>query len=201
MRVDHPLTRRLQHRARGRTGGGAHGRRDDCRWPPDPTEPKSRLKIGWPGVAGLATYLLFIAPELFSGHWTWSGYNFVNDSATQMVLVNHLKVHGTKPVGLLPPRSTSTEYVRVFLATSYPLGTTAQLATLSGLLHTGAAVLYEGYIAALAGMTAMSLTALSEGFLGPRKAALAAFIGVSAALNINTRSRAGSRSWARSRRS
>lgn len=143
---------------------------------------KARLNIGWPGVAGLATYLLFVAPELFSGHWTWSGYNFVNDSSVQMVLSAYLKVHGTKAVALLPPRSTTTEFVRVYLATSYPLGTQAQLATLSGLLHTGPAVVYQGYISALAGMTAMALTTLTEGFLGPRKAALASFIGVGAAL-------------------
>src|SRR4051812_12350053 len=32
-------------------------------------------------VAGLLVYLLYLAPVLLTGHWTWSGYNFVNDPA------------------------------------------------------------------------------------------------------------------------
>lgn len=143
---------------------------------------RARLNVGWAGAAGLATYLVFLAPELLTGHWTWSGYNFVNDSSVQMVLAEYLKAHGTKAVDIYPPRSTTTEFVRAYLETSYPMGTQGQLATLSGLLNTGPAVLYQGYISALAGMTAMALTTLSDSFLGPRKAALASFLGVSAAL-------------------
>lgn len=143
---------------------------------------RSRLNPGWPGLAGLAAYLLFVAPELFSGHWTWSGYNYLNDTATQLLLSSYLKVHGMHAVGLWPPRSTTTEFLRVYLATSYPLGSQAQLATLSGLLGTGPAVLYQGYLAALAGMTAMSLATLSAGLLSGRMAALAGFVAAGAAL-------------------
>jgi hypothetical protein len=143
---------------------------------------RSRLNPGWPGIAALATYLLFIAPELLTGHWTWSGYNFVNDTATQWVLTAYMKAHGTVAVGLVPPRSTTTEFVRGYLATAYPLGTQAQLATLSGLLHTQPPVLYQGYISALAAASAMSLATLSDRFLSPRVAAFAGFLSAGAAL-------------------
>ena len=36
-----------------------------------------------PGLAALvwtATYGLYLAPVALSGHWTWLGYNFVNDT-------------------------------------------------------------------------------------------------------------------------
>jgi hypothetical protein len=143
---------------------------------------RSRLNPGWPGAAGLAAYLLFIAPELLTGHWTWSGYNFVNDTATQWLLTAYLKSHGTAAVGLMAPKSTATEFVRAYLATAYPLGSQAPLATLSGLLHTQPAVLYQGYISALAATTAISLSTLADRFLRPAVAALAGFLAVGAAL-------------------
>jgi len=140
----------------------------------------ARAKFGWPGLAGVATYLLFIAPELMTGHWTWSGYNFVNDTATQWLLAGYMKVHGTMAVGLLPPKSTATEFIRSYLGTAYPLGSHAELATLSGLLHTPPPVLYQGYIASLAATAALSLSALCDGFLGRRTSALAGFVGAGA---------------------
>jgi hypothetical protein len=143
---------------------------------------RSRVNLGWPGLAGLATFVLFIAPELLTGHWTWSGYNFVNDTATQWLLAAYMKSHGTVAVGLFPPRSTATEFVRVYLASAYPLGTHAQLATLSGLLRTPPPVLYQGYISALAAASAMSLATLADRFLGPMASALAGFIAAGAAL-------------------
>ena len=143
---------------------------------------RSRLNPGWPGVAALATYLLFVAPELLTGHWTWSGYNFVNDTSTQWALTSYMKMHGTTAVGLLPPRSTTTEFVRAYLGTAYPLGTQAQLATLSGLLHTQPAVLYQGYISTLAATAAMSLATLSDRFLTSRMAAVGGFLAAGAAL-------------------
>jgi hypothetical protein len=143
---------------------------------------RSRLNPGWPGLAGLAAYVLFVAPELLTGHWTWSGYNFLNDTATQFVLIAHLKAHGMASIGGLVPRSTTTEFVQTYLQTAYPLGAQAHLATLSGLLHTGPEVLYQGYLAALAGVTAVSLSTLAGRLLDARMAALGGLVGVSASL-------------------
>ncbi len=142
----------------------------------------SRVNPGWPGLAGLAAYLLFIAPVLFSGHWTWSGYNFVNDTATQFLLTAYMKTHGTIAVGLYPPKSTATEFLRAYLGSSYPLGTQAHLATLSGLLRTNVAVVYQGYLSCLAGAAAMSLATLPGRLIGPRMSAVAGFAATGAAL-------------------
>src|SRR5689334_7085093 len=45
-------------------------------------------------VAGLLGYALYLAPVLLTGHWTWSGYNFVNDPSVNWVIVDHLMSAG-----------------------------------------------------------------------------------------------------------
>ena len=34
-------------------------------------------------------------PVIAYGHWTWSGYDFVNDSSFEMLLAEHIKGFGT----------------------------------------------------------------------------------------------------------
>ena len=51
----------------------------------------------WPGLPALvwaATYALYIAPVVLTGHWTWPGYNFVNDTSVQLLLAEWLPEHG-----------------------------------------------------------------------------------------------------------
>src|SRR3984957_7290851 len=55
---------------------------------------RARLNPGWAGAAGLGIYLLYMLPVIVYGHWTWSGYDFVNDSAFEMLLASHIKGYG-----------------------------------------------------------------------------------------------------------
>ena len=141
---------------------------------------RSRVWPGWPGAAAVAAFALVLAPEALTGHWTWSGYDFVNDTATHMVLADHLKGWGAS-LGP-PPVSSAAVAVRTFLTSDYPLGSHAPLAALSGLLGTGVAVLYQGYLAAMFGVAAMALAVVSGPAPGARWAALAA--AVAAAANL-----------------
>ena len=143
-----------------------------------------RLNPGWPGLAALAVYVLYAAPMLLSGGWTWSGYNFLNDTAVQFLLADHLKTAGTDP-GMLP-LTTGGMITRSYLYSGYPLGTHAYLATLSGLLATPVEVLYQGFVSAMAALTAMAMAVLSGriGF-GARTAAILASVAVASNLAYN----------------
>src|SRR5437588_3771 len=141
---------------------------------------RSRRGMTAAAAATVATYLLFIAPELASGGWTWAGYNFVNDTSIHFLLVDHLQHFGTA-LGPLP-RSGAREALGV-LASGYPLGTHAQLAALSELLGAHPEVLYQGYIASLAAVTALTLTWLARRVgIGPWAAAAIGFVAASANL-------------------
>jgi hypothetical protein len=141
---------------------------------------RSRVNPGWPGLAGLAGYALVLAPEALTGHWTWSGYNFVNDTAVHMLLADHLKGWGAS-LGP-PPLSGAAVTVRTFLSTDYPLGSHAPLAALSGLFGTRVAILYQGYLAALFAVASMALAVLSGRGWGPGWAAMAGVVAAGANL-------------------
>jgi hypothetical protein len=140
----------------------------------------ARVNPGWPGVAGLGIYLLYMLPVVATGHWTWSGYDFVNDSAFEMLLAEHIKGFGTA-VGSVPETS-SREFLTSYLGSGYPLGTQSLLATLSGLTDTPVAVLYQGFIAALAAVAAVSLSSIASVLVGARRAVFVALAAVSANL-------------------
>jgi peptidoglycan/LPS O-acetylase OafA/YrhL len=55
---------------------------------------RKRLLPGWCALAGAATYAMYMAPVVLSGHWTWLGYNFVNDTANNMLFAAYLPDHG-----------------------------------------------------------------------------------------------------------
>src|SRR5271155_5643892 len=103
---------------------------------------RTRLSPGWPGAAGLAAYVLYMLPVIAYGHWTWSGYDFVNDSAFEMLLASHIKGFGTMLGNI--PETSEREFLVQYLKSGYPLGTQALLGTLSGLTDTPVEVLYQG---------------------------------------------------------
>jgi hypothetical protein len=140
----------------------------------------SRLNPGWPGVAGAAAYLLYMLPVIAYGHWTWSGYGFVNDSGFEMVLAQHVKAFGTTLGNI--PQSTVREFLKEYLSTGYPLGSQALLGTYSGLTGASVGVLYQGFISAMAAMSAVALATITTRVLTPRRAAFAAFAAMSANL-------------------
>lgn len=141
---------------------------------------RSRLNPGWPGLAGVAVYVLYMLPVIVYGHWTWSGYDFVNDTAFEMLLADHIKTFGTT-LGSMPS-STGRDFVADYLASTYPLGTQSLLGTLSGLTSTDVAVLYQGMISSFAALGAVALATATRGLLDTRRAAFAAFAAMAANL-------------------
>jgi hypothetical protein len=141
---------------------------------------RARLNPGWPGVAGAAAYVLYMLPVIAYGHWTWVGYDFVNDSAFEMLLASHIKGYGLT-LGAIPLTSEQ-QFLMSYLNTGYPLGTQSLLGTISGLTGTEVAVLYQGFIASLAALGALALATVTRGLLDARKAALAGFAAIAANL-------------------
>src|ERR1700722_4806042 len=116
---------------------------------------RARLNPGWPGVAGLAVYVLYMLPVIAYGHWTWVGYDFVNDSGFEMLLASHIKGYGLT-LGTIPLTSAQ-QFLTSYLNTGYPRGTQSLLGTISGLIDTEVAVLYQGFVASLAALGAGAL--------------------------------------------
>ena len=132
---------------------------------------RARLNPGWAGAAGLGIYLLYMLPVIAYGHWTWSGYDFVNDSAFEMLLASHIKGYGLTLGNI--PLTSEQQFLMSYLNSGYPLGTQSLLGTFSGLTDTDVAVLYQGFIASLAGLAAVALASAMQGLLSARRAALA----------------------------
>jgi hypothetical protein len=141
---------------------------------------RRRINPGWAGLAGLGTYILYMLPVLAHGHWTWSGYDFVNDTSFEMLLAEHVKGYGSA-LGHIPETS-AREFLNSYLNAGYPLGTQSLLGTFSGLTATRVAVLYAGFVAGLAAVAAMALATVTERLLGAWRSALVAALAVSASL-------------------
>ncbi len=137
---------------------------------------RARLNPGWPGAAGLAAYVLYMLPVIAYGHWTWSGYDFVNDSGFEMLLAEHIKGFGTALGNI--PQSTAREFLKAYLNTGYPLGSQALLSTFSGLTGASVGILYQGYISGLAALAAVALATITLRVLSARRAALVAFVAI-----------------------
>ncbi|MGD0980783.1 MAG: hypothetical protein ABR946_04800 [Solirubrobacteraceae bacterium] len=130
---------------------------------------RSRLNPGLPGLAGLAVYVLFMLPVIVEGHWLWLGYNFDNDTSVQLLITAALKAHGTQ---MLSSAATGGRVVDTYFATGYPIGAHALLATLSGLLHSDPAVVYQGFLSSLSATIALTVAAASARAIGARRAAM-----------------------------
>jgi hypothetical protein len=141
---------------------------------------RARLNPGWPGVAGLAAYVLFMLPVIAYGHWTWSGYDFVNDSGFEMLLASHIKGYGLMLGNI--PLTSEQQFLMSYFKSGYPLGTQSLLGTLSGLTDTDVAVIYQGFIASLAGLGAVALATVMRGLLDARRAAFVGFVAIAANL-------------------
>jgi hypothetical protein len=140
---------------------------------------RERLSPGlWPGLAALATYGLFIAPVVLAGGWTWTGYNFVNDTAVQFILTDHVAASGmSDPVGppASEPFSTTTEHVRVYFSTGYPVGSHGLLAVMATLTAIPVEAAYNPFIALLVALATLAFASLlrRSGLSSPVAAATA----------------------------
>ena len=140
-----------------------------------------RLRPGPASAAALAAYALYLAPVVLTGRWTWTGYNFVNDTSVQLLLAAQLGERGVDVPA--PGISTTAESVRVYLTSSYPLGAHSLLATLASLIPAPLAALYQPFIATLAGLATAPLYFLARrASVVPAAAGVAAFAAVAANL-------------------
>ncbi len=117
-------------------------------------DPPGWLALGW-----LAAYVLHLAPVLLSGQPTWAGYNFVNDTATQLVLADHVVANGLAAPDVVRT-STTTEVVRAYLTSGYPVGAHALLGTLGQLVPASLSAAYQPFIAVLAASSGLCLAYL-----------------------------------------
>jgi len=150
-------------------------------------ELRARVNPGPAGAAALVVFALYLAPVVLSGGWTWTGYNFVNDTAVQLELSDHLAHHGfSDPVAaerIAKSASTSDATVYAYLHTYYPVGTHALLATAGLGVPAPTAALYQPFIAMLAAFGAMAIACLIGRITASQAlAALAAAVAVASNL-------------------
>lgn len=152
-------------------------------------ELRGRMRPGAAGLAALAVYGFYLAPVVLAGGWTWTGYNFVNDTAVQLLLADHL-MHNGAAIPLGPPDapafSTTSEHLRNYLGTSYPIGSHALLAAMGSLVPAQLAAIYQPFIALVVALAAAALVALARrSGLSASAAGLAGFAAVAANLTYH----------------
>ena len=146
---------------------------------------RKRLRASLPGLplalAALGVYLLYMAPVVLSGSATFAGYILLGDNAVHFSLVDHVREHGSRMTDL--PYSSYGEVLRINLGNGYPLGPHFQLASLSALLGTEVAWIYQAHLSvAIALATIPAARLLRSLRLGPRTAAAGALAVVAAYL-------------------
>jgi hypothetical protein len=137
------------------------------------SELRRRFRPGFGAAAGGSAYALYIAPVALSGHATFLGYNFLNDTSIHLLLVDYLNELGNRDPSSLAP-SSFVSAAEGYVGKSYPLGSHQLLAGLRALLGTEPARLYQPYLAFATGLSAAALFALVRGVGAPGPAAAAA---------------------------
>jgi hypothetical protein len=130
----------------------------------------TRLAPGSAGGAALLVFALYMGPVVLSGHWTWLGYNFVNDTGTNLAVTEHLARFGTALEAGEP--STRLIVVNDTLRQGYPLGVHALLAALEWLVPAPVEAVYQPFIATLVAFGAMALAWLARAVGLPGAAAM-----------------------------
>ena len=143
---------------------------------------RERLRPGAAALAGVATYGLYMAPNVLSGSWTWSGYNYTNDPSNTMTTAAWIVSHGFN----LPPDknfSTSTVLAWDYVHTGYPEGAHLLLATVQPLTGAPFLALYQTFIAFAVALGAAAFARLArQAGLPPLAAALGAVLAMGANL-------------------
>jgi hypothetical protein len=146
---------------------------------------RGRLRASLPSppvaLAATAAYGVYMAPVVLSGSATFAGYAILGDNAVHFSLVDHVVDHGSHMTDI--PYSSYGELLRINLGNGYPLGPHYQLASLTTLLGTDVAWLYQSYLSvAIALATIPAARLLRSVGLGPRAAAAGALAVVAAYL-------------------
>jgi hypothetical protein len=106
---------------------------------------RGRLVPGPAAGAALLTYGLYLLPVLATGGWTWTGYNFVNDTSVHFLLIDYLSQHGTDPV--TGPASNAATVQSYVTGATYPIGGHAPLAAALALIPAPLEATYVPYMA------------------------------------------------------
>ena len=139
------------------------------------------LPDGATAVSALGVYLLYIAPVALTGSATFAGYTFLGDNAVHFSLVEHVRDHGSRMTDI--PFSSYGAVLQLNLGNGYPLGPHFQLASLTTVLGTDVAWLYQGYVASVAALAAIPAARLLGSLgLSPWARAGGAFVAVAAYL-------------------
>jgi hypothetical protein len=119
-----------------------------------------RLNPGTAGLAALVVFGLYLAPVALSGHWTWPGYNFVNDTASNLLFTDLLSRQGVS----LPSdaASTTANIQSTPVNLGYPVGAHGLLATVQPLTGAGLPAVYHPLVSAIAGIAAMAMAQLAR---------------------------------------
>ena len=133
----------------------------------------------WAVGVGCAAFALCAAPVVLSGHATFLGYFFLNDTAWHLALVDQLFAHG-RDVASLKPGSFSG-IVKPYLLNQYPVGTQLAAGAVRPLVGQDLAWVLQAYAALLLALVAVALHQILD--RGVRVPALRAATAVTAAMS------------------
>ncbi len=143
----------------------------------------------WAAGAALAVFAVYAAPVVLSGDPTFAGYGILGDTAVHFVLIDRIMDAGTGLEGLQP--SAYEQTLRNYFASGYPLGAHAALGAVRPLAGVDVAWAFQPFLAYIASMLALTITALLSRVVSSRwRAALIAALVAQPALVYASSSRA-----------
>ncbi len=135
----------------------------------------------WELVAAAAVYAVFAAPVVLSGQKSFTGYIKLDDTATWMAFTDWITAHGPSVHGLAPSSYEAT--LAINLNGGYPWAGFTPLGAVHQLTGQDVAWVIQPFMASLAAMLALTISALVEPLVANRRfRALVAFIAAQPAL-------------------
>ena len=143
---------------------------------------RSRRRLGsWPLAAAGAVYLVYLAPVLFSGEPTFTGFIKLDDTATWMAMTDRVLSFGHDVSGLAP--STYEATLHFYLTGGEPVGAMLPWGIAHEIVGQDLAWVFQPYLAFLGSMLALAGWSLSTSLVRSRPLrALIVFIAAQAAL-------------------
>jgi hypothetical protein len=136
---------------------------------------------GWPLLAAVAVYLVYLAPVLLSGEPTFTGFIKLDDTATWMGMTDRVLNAGHTWSNL--PASTYQAMLQAYLAGGEPVGSMLPWGIAHQVVGQDLAWEFQPYLAVLGAMIALTAWAIARPFVrSPALRALVAFIASQAAL-------------------
>jgi hypothetical protein len=143
-------------------------------------QPFRRLAL-WPALTALGVMLAYGAPVILSGSATFAGYLRLDDTATWLMIADHVMSHG-RSLSDLPP-STYSLVLSETVGNAYPLGAFMLLGVGHALTGVDSAWIFQPYLACCGAAVGLGVYALVEPVVGsPRLRALVAFLAAQPAL-------------------